>query len=175
MTSREFLTSRLSRSFRAALAVALVGSVCAANAARLSAQEPTPDYVLSAWATEKGLPPGDVFAVAQDIDGYLWLGTPNGLIRFDGSRFTPWSRLSPESPLPSGPVHAIVGSADGSLWVGLGGGAGVVRITQGRVFQHARSDGAPPGATAMISRPWKRKSAPAIEDAIETGAVGLGR
>jgi signal transduction histidine kinase/ligand-binding sensor domain-containing protein len=150
MTSRESFTPRLSSSCRAATAVALAVLVCVAGAPRLSAQSPLPDYVLSAWATEKGLPPGDVFAVAQDIDGYLWLGTPNGLIRFDGLRFTPWTALSPDEALPSGPVHAIVGSADGSLWVGLGGGGGVVRIHQGRVFQHAKMDGAPPGATAMI-------------------------
>src|SRR6185312_5686000 len=148
MTTRESFTARLFMSHRAACAVTLAILVCAANVARVSAQTPVPDYVLSAWATEKGLPPGDVFAVAQDVDGYLWLGTPNGLIRFDGTRFTPWTALSPDDALPSGPVHAIVGSSDGSLWVGIGGGAGVVRIHQGKVFQHTKSDGAPPGATA---------------------------
>src|SRR5215213_4994959 len=150
MTSRESFTARWFVFRRAAFAAALAVLVCAVSAARLSAQTPLSEYVLSAWATEKGLPPGDVFAVAQDLDGYLWLGTPNGLIRFDGSRFTPWSALSPDTPLPSGPVHAIVGSSDGSLWVGFGGGAGIIRIHQGKVFQHAKSDGAPPGANAMI-------------------------
>jgi signal transduction histidine kinase/ligand-binding sensor domain-containing protein len=150
MTPRESRSPLLSTCSRAAIAVALAISVCAATPARLSAQGAPPDYVLSTWATEKGLPPGDVFAVAQDSDGYLWLGTPNGLIRFDGSRFTSWSALSPEQALPSGPVHAIVGSSDGSLWVGIGGGGGVVRIHQGRLFQHAKTEGAPPGVTAMI-------------------------
>jgi signal transduction histidine kinase/ligand-binding sensor domain-containing protein len=150
MSPRESFTHRLSLFRRVALATAVMVFVCVAGAARPSAEVSLPDYVLSAWATEKGLPPGDVFAVAQDVDGYLWLGTPNGLIRFDGSRFTPWTTLSPDAALPSGPVHAIVGAADGSLWVGIGGGAGVVRIYQGRVFQYAKSDGAPPGATAML-------------------------
>jgi ligand-binding sensor domain-containing protein/signal transduction histidine kinase len=150
MTSRESLTPRLSVSRSAAFAVALAVFVCAANATRASADGPLPEYVLSAWATEKGLPPGDVFAIAQDVDGFLWLGTPNGLIRFDGSRFTPWTASTPENALPNGPVHAIVGSADGSLWVGFGGGGGVVRIHQGIVFQYAKAEGAPPGATAMI-------------------------
>jgi signal transduction histidine kinase/ligand-binding sensor domain-containing protein len=139
---------RVSR--RTATAVAVVVVLSIAGMARASAGSSLPDYVLSAWATEKGLPPGDVFAVAQDVDGYLWLGTPNGLIRFDGLRFTPWTTLSPDHELPSGPVHAIVGAADGSLWVGIGGGGGVVRIHQGTVFQYAQSDGAPPGATAML-------------------------
>jgi signal transduction histidine kinase/ligand-binding sensor domain-containing protein len=136
--------------FRVAVAALITAFVCGVAAPRLSAEDSLPDYVLSAWGTENGLKPGDVFAVAQDVDGYLWLGTPNGLIRFDGLRFTPWTALSPGNELPDGPVHAIVGSADGSLWVGLGGGAGVVRIHQGKVFQHATSEGAPPGATSMI-------------------------
>jgi signal transduction histidine kinase/ligand-binding sensor domain-containing protein len=135
---------------RVTVAAAIAVFVCGLAAPRLSAEDSLPDYILSAWGTENGLKPGDVFAVAQDVDGYLWLGTPNGLIRFDGLRFTPWAALSPGNELPSGPVHAIVGSADGSLWVGLGGGGGVVRIHQGKVFQHATSDGAPPGATSMI-------------------------
>jgi ligand-binding sensor domain-containing protein/signal transduction histidine kinase len=148
MTPRESPTPRLFLS-RVAVAAAIAVLVCAAGP-RLSAEDSMPDYVLSAWGSENGLKPGDVFAVAQDVDGYLWLGTPNGLIRFDGLRFTPWDALLPRNELPDGPVHAIVGSADGSLWVGLGGGAGIVRIHQGKVFQHAKEDGAPPGATAMI-------------------------
>ena len=150
MTSRESITHRLVAPRCAAIAVTLAVFLCVSSAARPAAADSLPDYVLSAWGTENGLKPGDVFAVAQDVDGYLWLGTPNGLIRFDGSRFTPWTALSPDNELPSGPVHAIVGSADGSLWVGIGGGGGVVRIHQGKVFQHAQSDGAPPGAAAMI-------------------------
>jgi signal transduction histidine kinase/ligand-binding sensor domain-containing protein len=148
MTPREPRTFRLPVSIRPAMAAALMLIVCAPSAP--VAADSLPNYVLSAWATEKGLPPGDVFAISQDVDGYLWLGTPNGLIRFDGTTFTPWARLTPSATLPSGPVHSIVGSTDGSLWVGFGGGGGVVRITRGEVFQHARADGAPPGATAMI-------------------------
>src|SRR5262245_17255333 len=150
MTSREFRPFRLVSSTKAA-AVALTLLVCSTiGAPPLAADTSLPNYVLSAWATEKGLPPGDVFAISQDVDGYLWLGTPNGLIRFDGSHFTPWTTLSPDRALPAGPVHAIVGSPDGSLWVGIGGGGGVVRIVRGEVYQHAVADGAPGGVTAMI-------------------------
>jgi len=151
MTPRDPRTPRLLPSRRAAPAVAALALlVCAAAPAASVADSSLPDYVLTAWATEKGSPPGDVFALAQDADGYLWLGTPNGLIRFDGAQFTPWTTLSPEQALPSGPVHSIVGAADGSLWVGFGGGGGIVRIVQGKVVPQARSEGAPAGATAMI-------------------------
>jgi signal transduction histidine kinase/ligand-binding sensor domain-containing protein len=113
-------------------------------------QAVAPNYAMAVWASEKGLPPGDVFAIAQDVEGYLWLGTPTGLLRFDGNHFTPWQPADPKSALPNGPVHAIVGSHDGSLWVGIGGGGGVVRLHHGQIIRHLPADGAPPGATAMI-------------------------
>jgi ligand-binding sensor domain-containing protein/signal transduction histidine kinase len=150
MTPREPLSNCSSTPSQAIVAAVLTLMVCMTAVVRLSADGPVPDYSLAAWASEKGLPPGDVFAIAQDVDGYLWLGTPNGLIRFDGSRFTPWTPSTPAATLPSGPVHAIVGSPDGSLWVGFGGGGGVVRIDRGEVHQHSVTDGAPPGVTAMI-------------------------
>jgi signal transduction histidine kinase/ligand-binding sensor domain-containing protein len=151
MTSRESLAVHIVLPAKAARVVALA-IVCATVGltTRVWADDSLPNYALAAWATEKGLPPGDVFAIAQDVDGYLWLGTPNGLIRFDGSTFTPWSALTPSRAFPTGPVHAIVGSPDGSLWVGLGGGGGVVRILRGEVFQHDVASGAPPGVTSMI-------------------------
>ncbi|HEY1307249.1 MAG TPA: two-component regulator propeller domain-containing protein [Vicinamibacterales bacterium] len=109
-----------------------------------------PDYGLAVWAADKGQPPGDVFAIAQDTEGYLWLGTPNGLHRFDGARFQPWISSNPETALPNGPIHALVGSPDGGIWIGFGGGGSVVRILRGRVTRYSPGDGAPPGVTAMI-------------------------
>ena len=45
------------------------------------------DYVLEVWGTERGLPTSFVSAIAQTPDGYLWIATQTGLVRFDGSRF----------------------------------------------------------------------------------------
>src|SRR5262245_66640097 len=114
----------------------VIAAALAAGAAPVTAQTAAPvppAYALSVWASEKGLPPGDVFAVNKDAEGYLWLGTPTGLLRFDGSHFVPWSSINDKEPLPSGPVHALVSAHDGSLWVGLGGGGGVVRIDKGHL------------------------------------------
>ena len=133
------------------LVVVLTMIVCAgtAGAAFAGDESVASNYTMAVWASEKGMP-GDVFTLAQDLEGYLWLGGPTGLLRFDGNHFTPWEPADPASRLPSGPVHAIVGSHDGSIWVGFGGGGGIVRIHRGQMVRYAPSDGAPPGVAAMI-------------------------
>src|SRR5690349_19012150 len=47
----------------------------------------THDYFTDVWMSENGLPDSSVTAIAQTPDGYLWIGTYNGLARFDGKRF----------------------------------------------------------------------------------------
>jgi signal transduction histidine kinase/ligand-binding sensor domain-containing protein len=134
-------------SIGAVFAASSVGAQPAGSAAPAASG---PAYALSVWASEKGLPPGDVFAINQDAEGYLWLGTPTGLLRFDGSRFVSWASLNDKEPLPNGPVHALVTAHDGSLWVGLGGGGGIARIDKGHLMRYGPQQGAPPGVNAMI-------------------------
>ena len=78
-------------------AAALSWAACPAAAQTVvtpaAPQTQPPAYAMTVWAAEKGgLSPGDVFAVTQDAEGYLWLGTPGGLMRFDGYGFA-WRRL----------------------------------------------------------------------------------
>ena len=49
------------------------------------------DYTVTAWTARDGLPPGNVWALAQDGAGYLWVGSDRGLFRFDGVRFIHWA------------------------------------------------------------------------------------
>jgi len=111
---------------------------------------PAPNYVLAVWAAEDGLPLGSVFAIAQGLDGYLWLGTGAGLVRFDGTQFTRWTPAAAADALPTGPVHALAATPDGSLWVGFGGGGGIVRIDGDRLTRYSPREGAPGSATAML-------------------------
>ncbi|HUK34868.1 MAG TPA: two-component regulator propeller domain-containing protein, partial [Vicinamibacterales bacterium] len=99
-----------------------------------------PAYALTAWTVEKGLPAGDVFAMAEDRAGYLWVGTGTGLARFDGVQFEPWSARGER--LPGISVPALVATRDGSVWAGFNDASGVVRIRDGRlVHYYGEEDG----------------------------------
>jgi signal transduction histidine kinase len=114
-----------------------------------AAAAPAPAHVMTAWTEETGLPPGEVLSIAQDLDGYVWLGTTMGLVRFDGARFVPWGARG-EAPLPPRYVTALVGSRDGSLWLGYNGEGGVSRIRGTRLETFAESDGVPAGPVSAL-------------------------
>ena len=88
------------------------------------------DFAITSWSQKDGLPSGNVTALAQDREGYLWVGTNEGLFRFDGVRFLPWSALS-ATPLAHPNVAALHMARDGSLWVGSSVRGGVTRIQNG--------------------------------------------
>src|SRR5689334_7291167 len=96
-------------------------------------------YAIAAWSN---LQSGDVFGVTQDLDGYLWLATPNGPVRFDGNRFQPWGQSSGRTQ-PGRYAAALAASSQGGIWAGFSGGGGVARILRGGVTYYSPADGAP--------------------------------
>jgi ligand-binding sensor domain-containing protein len=78
-------------------------------------------YGHTAWRIQDGVLNGAAFAVTQTTDGYLWIGTRVGLLRFDGVRFVPWTPPDGQH-LPSSDVVFLLGARDGSLWIGMDGG-----------------------------------------------------
>jgi signal transduction histidine kinase/streptogramin lyase len=92
-------------------------------------------YSVTSWHDDAGRPLGSVYAMVQDRDGYLWIGTDAGLLRFDGSRFTTWDRLS-TTPVPDSAVRAITIARDGSLWTALANRAGVAQLHNGQIQRH---------------------------------------
>src|SRR5262249_7190263 len=62
--------------------------VCDSRAHALDPAKAITQYIHDAWQTEHGLPKNSVQAITQTSDGYLWLGTQEGLVRFDGIQFT---------------------------------------------------------------------------------------
>ncbi len=87
-------------------------------------------YSLTSWVEGDGRPLGSVYAMVQDRDGYLWIGSDAGLFRFDGSSFTPWNTLS-RSPLPPVAVRALSVTSRGTLLVGLADGTGGREVRDG--------------------------------------------
>jgi signal transduction histidine kinase/ligand-binding sensor domain-containing protein len=77
-------------------------------------------YAHTAWRMQDGFFAGSPQAVTQTSDGYLWIGTANGLFRFDGVRFVSWADLSGRKEISSAWISALHGSRDGSLWIGAG-------------------------------------------------------
>lgn len=89
------------------------------------------------WTMREGAP-GEIFALAQTPDGFLWLGSSDGLIRFDGVRFEAWQAQE----FRQRSVYSLMAARDGSLWVGFLGG-GLARIDHGQVRNFTASDAAP--------------------------------
>ena len=77
----------------------------------------TNQYSHTAWRIRDSFIKGWVAAIAQTPDGYLWLGTEFGLLRFDGVRTVPWQPPG-NVPLPPGSILSLLVSRDGTLWIG---------------------------------------------------------
>ena len=78
-------------------------------------------YSHTAWRVRDGFGNGPLHSIAQTHDGYLWLGTESGLLRFDGARAVLWQPPRDEH-LPSNVVQGLLVSRDGTLWIGTGKG-----------------------------------------------------
>lgn len=85
-------------------------------------------YSQTRWTQQQGLPQDAVESITQTADGYLWLGTNEGLARFDGFEFVTF-RKSPDG-LPSNAIAALAAAPDGSLWIGTA--QGITQYRNGR-------------------------------------------
>ena len=83
-------------------------------------------YKLKSWTTDNGLPQNTVNKIVQTRDGYIWLATNDGLVRFDGVQFTVFNSKN-LPPLYTNRITDIIESRDGSLWIGTEGGGVVVK------------------------------------------------
>jgi ligand-binding sensor domain-containing protein/signal transduction histidine kinase len=79
----------------------------------------SPEYRIDRWQTEDGLPDNTVSAILQTRDGYLWIGTMGGLVRFDGVKF---KRYNATEGLKNERVLCLYEDQQGHLWVGTDGG-----------------------------------------------------
>lgn len=83
--------------------------------------KPVSQLAHTAWRTSDGVYVGSPTAITQTADGYLWIGTAIGLVRFDGVRFIQWKPPAGQETFDPR-VFSLLGSRDGSLWIGTGYG-----------------------------------------------------
>jgi ligand-binding sensor domain-containing protein/signal transduction histidine kinase len=86
-------------------------------------------YTRHVWQASDGLPEQTVQAFAQTPDGFLWIGTTGGLVRFDGAHFLVFDRQNTPA-LSENSVFCLKVARDGALWIGTEGG-GLARYARG--------------------------------------------
>jgi ligand-binding sensor domain-containing protein/signal transduction histidine kinase len=123
---------------RVAVAV-LIGLASGRAAQALDPHRALIQYGHDIWRTADGLPQNAVLAVLQTRDGYLWLGTTSGLVRFDGVRFTVFDKANTEA-IGHNQISALFEDREGSLWIGTFGG-GLTKLQNRRFTTYTTRDG----------------------------------
>ena len=100
-----------------ALVALCVLLACCSCAFALDPSLDVSQYAHTAWKIREGFSKGRVTSIAQTPDGYLWLGTEFGLLRFDGVRNVSWDQAAGEH-LPSRYIRNLLTAHDGRLWIG---------------------------------------------------------
>jgi signal transduction histidine kinase/ligand-binding sensor domain-containing protein len=154
---------------------------------RAHALDPSLDisqYAHTSWRVRDGVFAGSINAITQTPDGYLWLGTEFGLVRFDGVRPVPWQPTAGDA-LPAVPIVKLLTTHDGTLWIG--GDPGLASLKAGKLTRYPEladqrvsslledrdgavwvgSSGTPNGRLCVIQNSAARCSG-------EDGAVGEG-
>jgi ligand-binding sensor domain-containing protein/signal transduction histidine kinase len=112
-----------------ALAVADQTALAYARTAAATDAAPAKEYTRRIWRIQDGLPEDTVQAIQQSQDGYLWIGTTGGLVRFDGSHFHLYDHATTPA-LFDNSVFCVLPARDGSMWIGTDGG-GLVHFKDG--------------------------------------------
>jgi PAS domain S-box-containing protein len=113
------------------LAILLTGLGMGAWGATQPTLHTDPNYLIQSWETEDGLPEDSATAIVQTPDGYIWFGTFEGLVRFNGIEFTVFNPANTPQLPSAGIVNLHLGK-DGRLWISTYGGLVVRDGTQWR-------------------------------------------
>ena len=118
------------------------------SAINLDPEKTITQFHIDHWGQDEGLPQQTVNTVIQTRDGYLWVGTQEGLVRFDGHSFTVFNARN--SGLQNDHIKALHERKDGSIWVGTMGG-GVSRFQDGQFATYTVQDSLPSNLVSAIA------------------------
>ena len=120
----------------------VIATVCACFVLLGPLSSAVAQYHIDAWTTDNGLPHNSVRDILQTRDGYLWLATADGLVRFDGVQFTTFNREN--SPGMAGNrITALLQDNNGDLWMGSDGA--IMRLHNGVFTSYGAESGVPNG------------------------------
>ncbi len=112
----------------------LVTSVSAVDPSKHISQ-----YSHTAWRIQDGVFTGAPNAITQTADGYVWIGTQTGLVRFDGVRFVLWAPPEGKQMLASNNIFSLLAGKDGGLWIGTG--TNLARLKDGSLTNYPEALG----------------------------------
>lgn len=100
------------------------------------------------WLTENGLPQNTIQAITQTHDGYIWIGTQEGLARFNGVSFVVFDKDNTPS-LKSNDIRALSEDRNGTLWIGTS--YGLVKMMNGAFTSFTTAEGLPDNSVAALA------------------------
>src|ERR1700694_5959357 len=104
---------------------------------------PVRQYVRTTWDTGANLPANAVDAILQSEDGFIWVGTQQGLARFDGTLFTTFDKNNTREKIKHSYIRSLLeDKQEKTLWIGTFGG-GLARYTAGEFQSYTEQDGLP--------------------------------
>ncbi|HEY6850143.1 MAG TPA: two-component regulator propeller domain-containing protein, partial [Terracidiphilus sp.] len=110
------------------LLLLLAGESCLA----VDSSKQITQFAHTAWRMQDGYFSGTATAIVQTNDGYIWIGTEGGLLRFDGTHFVEWN--PPDAKQLSGGIYSLLAGSDGSLWIGTG--THLARLKDGHLINY---------------------------------------
>ena len=124
-----------------ALTFSAVLIFCTSDVQALDSRKAATQYIHDVWTTGDGLPQDTITSIVQDGDGYIWFGTQEGLVRFDGVNFTVFDS-SNTNALNANYIFVVFVDGKGTLWVGASDG--LLQYRDGAFEIYGEKNGLPP-------------------------------
>jgi ligand-binding sensor domain-containing protein/AraC-like DNA-binding protein len=107
----------------------------------LNPEKKLSNYILHTWTTKDGLPQDTIYCIVQDYQGFIWIGTDRGLVRFDGIEFKHFNKSNTHA-LKNDSITTLFIANDKTLWIGTYGG-GITLLKNNQFISPASPDALP--------------------------------